>query len=78
LVYVDRLEDDGLLRSLGSVLGTTLLTILNAHRVQGTTDDMIAYPGKVLHPTPSDEHDGVFLKVMAYSWDIGGYLNAIG
>jgi len=62
----------------GSVLGAALFTVLDAYRVQGASDDVISNSWKVFYPSSSNENDGVFLKVMADSWNIGGYLDSIG
>jgi hypothetical protein len=63
---------------LGPVLGAALFTILDAHGVQGTTNDMIPNSWKVFYPSSSNENNGVFLKVMADPWNIGGHLDRVG
>jgi hypothetical protein len=39
---------------------------------------MIPNPGKVFHPSSSDEDNRVFLEIMANPWDISGHLDSIG
>ncbi len=39
---------------------------------------MVAYARKVLDTTAAYHNNGVFLKVMAYSWDIGSYFITVG
>src|SRR2546425_6362916 len=51
--------------SLGPVLRATLLAIANARRVERGTDDLVADAGQVLHATASNEHDRVFLQIVA-------------
>jgi hypothetical protein len=38
---------------------------------------MITYTRKILYTTPADQHDGVFLQVMAFPWDISDYFNFV-
>jgi hypothetical protein len=39
---------------------------------------MVTNPWEVLDPTTPDQHHRVLLKVVAHSWNIGGYFNTIG
>jgi hypothetical protein len=64
--------------SFGSVFRAALFTVLNTNRIEGATDDMVPYSGQVFYPSSSNEDNGVFLEVMADTWDIGGHLNAVG
>ena len=62
----------------GSVLGAALFTVLDAYRVQGASDDVISNSWKVFYPSPSNEDNRVFLKVMTDPWDIGGHFDCVG
>ena len=66
------------LGTLGAVLRTTLATTVHTGRVERTAHQVVTYTGEVLHTTAADEHDGVFLQVVAFSGDIGVDLLAIG
>lgn len=66
-----------LLGSFGSVLRAALFSVLNAHRIQGATDDVIPYSGQILHPSTSNEDNGVFLEVMTNTWDVGSHFDAV-
>src|SRR5690606_3950649 len=62
---------------LGSVLGTPLLAVGDADRVQGTTDDVVTNAGQVLHTAAADEHHGVLLQVVAHARDGARHLDAV-
>src|SRR5574344_1227088 len=66
------------LRALGTVLGTGLLAVLDALGVQRAADDVVTHTGKVLHTAAADKHDRVFLKVVAFTADVGNDLKAVG
>jgi hypothetical protein len=38
---------------------------------------MITDAGKVFYTAPADKNNRVFLKVMANTWDIGGYFSTV-
>ena len=57
---------------LGSIEGATSAALADAVAVQRATYDMIAHAWQVFHTTATDQHDGVFLKVMAFTWDVSG------
>jgi hypothetical protein len=67
-----------LLRSLGSVLGASLLPILDPLGVQNASDDVVSNAGKVLDATAPYENDRVLLKIVTDSRDIGGHLHPVG
>jgi hypothetical protein len=67
-----------LLRTLGAVLRTALLTVLDALGIEHTTDDVIAHTGKVLHTAAADHHHRVLLKVVAFTRDVADDLKAVG
>src|SRR4030095_9264927 len=66
------------LLALGAVARTGLPAVADALGVEGAADDLVADAGKVLHPAPADEHDGVLLQVVAHPRDVGGGLDAAG
>src|SRR5215217_3311831 len=66
------------LLALGAVARAGLPAVADALGVEGAADDLVADAGKVLHPAPADEHDGVFLQVVANAGDVGGDLDAAG
>ena len=65
------------LRTLLTVLGTALHTTLNTLGVERTADDVVTHAGEVLDTTAANQNDGVLLKVMADTGDVGGNLVAI-
>src|SRR6185436_8159812 len=62
---------------LGPVLGPALLPPLDAHRVQGSADHVIAHSGKVLHAAAPDHHDRVLLEVVPDARDVGRDLDPV-
>src|ERR1700753_3620794 len=60
-----------LLRTLGAVERTALLAVLDALRVEHAADDVIANAGKVLDAATADQHDAVFLQIVAFTGNIG-------
>src|ERR1700748_3707180 len=67
-----------LLRTLGAVLRTTLLTVLDALGIQHAAEDVVAHARQVLDATAADHHHRVLLKVMAFTRDVADHLEAIG
>jgi hypothetical protein len=67
-----------LLGFLGSVFGAALFSVLNAYGIQGATDDVIPNSWEVFHPSSSNEHDRMLLKVVTNSGNIGGHFDSIG
>src|SRR5690606_11804589 len=60
----------GLLGTLGTVLGTGLLTVLDALQVEGTANDVVTHTGQVLHTAAANEDDRVLLQVVAFTADV--------
>src|SRR3546814_4563523 len=56
-----------LLRTLRAVLQTALLTVLDALGIKDTAQHVITHAGKVAHTSATDQHNTVFLKVMAFA-----------
>src|ERR1700748_1203551 len=67
-----------LLRTLGAVLRTTLLTVLDALGIQHAAEDVVAHARQVLDATAADHHHRVLLKVMAFTRDVADHLEAVG
>ena len=65
------------LRALGTVLGTGLLTILDALGVKRAANDVVTHTRQVLHTTATNKDDRVFLQVVAFTTDIRNDFKAI-
>jgi hypothetical protein len=53
-----------------AVLGSALSSICNAGRIQRATHRMVSNARQVLDATATDENDGVFLQIMAFTTNI--------
>src|SRR6201994_3740216 len=67
-----------LLRTLGAIERAALLAVLHALGVEHATDDVIANTRKILHAAAADQHDAVFLQVMAFAGDVAQRFEAGG
>src|ERR1700712_2280218 len=67
-----------LLRALGAVLGTRLLAVFHALQVERTAHDVVTNTRQVLDPTATNQHDAVFLEVVAFTADVRDDLETIG
>lgn len=65
-------------RSFGTVATTTLAAGIHPACIQSSAYHVVANPRKVLDPASPNEDDGVFLKIMALSGNIGCHLDAVG
>src|SRR5690554_2045706 len=65
-------------RTLGTVLGASLLTILYARGIEGAAHGVITHTRQVLDPPTADQHNRVLLKVMAFTADVGGHFETVG
>src|SRR3954447_18326096 len=63
---------------LGAVAAASLLAVLDALRVEGAADDLVANTRQVLHTAAAHEHDGVLLEVVALTRNVGGDLDPAG
>src|SRR5882724_587739 len=68
----------GGLGALGAVLGTALLAVGHADRIQCAAHYVVAHSGQILHTATADEHDGVLLQVVADAGNVGGDFHTIG
>jgi hypothetical protein len=64
--------------TLGTILGTALLAVFYTGSIQATPYDVVTYTRKILHTTTPDQNDRVFLKVMAFTWDVCDNLDFVG
>mmetsp|Transcript_11152 Transcript_11152/g.14697 ORF Transcript_11152/g.14697 Transcript_11152/m.14697 type:complete len:536 (-) Transcript_11152:66-1673(-) len=67
-----------LLRTLRAVLGAALLTVFDALGIQNTTQDVVTNTGKVFYTAATDQNHGVFLKVVAFTGDVGDHFETVG
>ena len=67
-----------LLRTFCTVQGAGLCPAFHAGGIQSSTKDVIAYTGEVLYTTAANQHDAVFLEVVAFARDVGIDLFRVG
>ena len=65
------------LRPLRAVLASASLAAGNTGCVEGSANDVIANPGKILYATSANEDERVLLKIVADAGNVGGNLNAV-
>src|ERR1700756_3727273 len=66
-----------LFRALGAVLRTALAAVFDTLSVQRAADDMIAHPREVFHSAATDQHDRMFLKIMALPGNVARDLEPV-
>src|SRR3954452_1672326 len=71
-------DDRSLLRTLGAVLRTALLAVLDALRVEHTAQNVVAHARQILDAAAADHDHRVLLEVMAFSRDVPDHLEAVG
>src|SRR6185312_12479523 len=71
---------DGLLglRLLAPVLGATAFPVGHTGGVQRPTNDVVADARQILNAASPNQHDRVFLKIVALARNVGGDLHLIG
>src|SRR3990172_10383559 len=67
-----------LFRALGAVLRTSLTSLGDPARVQGTPDDVVTHTGKVFHTPAAHQNDRVLLEGVPFARDVSGYLDPVG
>ena len=65
------------LRTLRAVAGAGLLAVVHRSAVVRTADDLVADTREVTHAAAADGDDGVLLKVVALTRDVGRNLDAV-
>src|SRR5580704_12109747 len=68
----------GLFRSFRAVKRTALAAILDPLGVEDAAEDVVAHARQVLHTAAADQHDRVFLQVVAFAGDVANCLDARG
>src|ERR1041385_5125309 len=66
------------LRTLGAVLRTALLAVLDALSIQHAAENVVAHAGQVLDAAAADHDHRVLLQVMAFTRDVTDHLEAVG
>src|SRR5512143_1924999 len=72
------IESLSLARALGAVLRAALLAALDADRIEGAANDVVAHAGEVLHAAAADEDHRVLLEVVPDARDVARHLEAVG
>ena len=67
-----------LLGSLGSILGSALGTSINTECVEAAAHYVVSNAGEVPDTPTTYEHNGVLLKVVALTTDVGTDFLAVG
>ena len=67
-----------LLRTLGAVFRTTLLTVLDTLGIEDTAQDVITDARKVFYTAATDQNHRVFLKVVAFTRNVADDLETVG
>src|SRR6185312_3541412 len=68
----------GSFRTLRAVLGTALLTVLDALGIEDAAENVVTHAWQILDAAAADHDHGVFLKVMTFTWNVADDLEAIG
>src|ERR1700712_1480131 len=68
----------GSLRTLGAVLRTALLAVLDALRIEDAAENVVAHARQILDAAAADHDHGMFLKVVAFTGNVTDDLKAIG
>src|ERR1700751_2509029 len=68
----------GSFRTLGAVLGTTLLTVLDALGIEDAAENVVAHAGQVLDAAATDHDHGVLLKIVALTGNVADDLEPVG
>ncbi len=68
----------GFLRSLGSVLGATLLAIRNTDSIESAANNVIAHARQIFYAASANEHNRVLLQIVADAWDVSRNFDLIG
>jgi len=66
-----------LLRAFRAVLGTALFAISHTGCIERTAYNVIPDPWQVLYTTAAYKYHGMFLQLMAFTWDVGRDFDAL-
>src|SRR5450755_3993512 len=67
-----------LLRTLRAVLGTALLTVLDALGIEDAAENVVTHAGQILDAAAADHDHRVLLKVMAFTRNVADDLETVG
>ena len=65
-------------RAFCAVFGTSLHSVCYTSCIQSTSNDVVTYTRKVFYSTASDQNNGVFLQVVAFTGDICCNFDTVG
>src|SRR5947209_20356474 len=67
-----------LFRTLGAILRTALLPVLDALGVEDAAENVVTHAGQILDTAAADHDHRVLLKVMAFARDVADHLETVG
>ena len=70
-------HNDSGLRAFRSVLRAALPPVSHSRRIQNAPDGVITNTGQILYASPTNQHDGMFLEIVALATDVTGNLKAV-
>ena len=70
-------HNDSRLRSFRSVLRATLPPVSYSRCIQNAPDGVITNTGQILYAPPANQHDRMFLEIMALATDVTGNFKAV-
>ena len=70
-------HNDSGLRPFRTVLRTSLPPVSHSRCIQNTPDGVITNTGQILYAPPTNQHDRMFLEIMALASDVTGNFKAV-
>src|SRR5690606_22401999 len=70
--------NDRLLRTLGTVFRTTLVTAFNARSIQRAANGVVTNTWQVFYTAATNQDNAVLLQVVAFTTDVRGNLETVG
>src|ERR1035438_4059472 len=64
--------------TLGAVLRTALLAVLDALGIKHAAQDVVAHARQILHAAAANHHHRMFLEIVPLARDVADYLEAVG
>lgn len=55
-----------------------MLTAIHAESIERATNDVVTHTRKILHSATTDQDDGVLLKIMTFTTNVGDHFITIG